>query len=127
MTHYSPIRLSHLVRHAAPGSIIRASNDLLMVLMDTRYWTKHNCFPIGTSVKRAKLVSQQVAEGKKLHFPPLSKLDSKHQPTPKENTLPAIIFPQWSYCPSCNKMYKNPWYDKENKQHFLLSFVIRVG
>ena len=117
MTHYSPIRLSHLVRHAAPGSIIRASNDLLMVLMDTRYWTKHDCTPIGNPVKRTKSVSPKIAEGKKLHFPPLSKLDSKHRPTPKENTLPAIIFPQWSYCPSCSKMYKNPWYDRKNKQH----------
>lgn len=117
MAHYSPIRLSHLVRHASPCSIIRASNDLLMALMDTRYWTKVDCTPIGNPVKRSKLVSRQIAEGKKLHFPPLSKLNSKHQPIPKENTLPAIIFPQWSYCPSCNKMYKNPWYDKKNKQY----------
>jgi hypothetical protein len=87
-----------------------------MVLMDTRYWTKKDCSPIGLPLKRAKLVSQQIADGKKLYFPPLSKLNSKHRPTPKENTLPAVIFPQWSYCPLCNKMYKNPWYDKESEQ-----------
>jgi len=113
---YSPIRLSHLVRHAAPGSIIRASNELLMVLMDTRYWTKHDGSPIGKPLKRVKMVSQQIADGKKLFFPPKSKLNSKQLPTPKENTLPAVIFPQWSYCPTCYKMYKNPWYDKENNQ-----------
>jgi len=113
---YTSIRLSHLVVQAAPGEIIRGSDDYLIALMDTRYWVDDQCRPKGEKLERTCAIRHQIAEGKDLYLPPVAQLDHKEKPIPEENVLPSVYFPKWTHCPTCGDAYRNPWYTQQSLQ-----------
>lgn len=107
-SQYTPVRFSHLTSYAGIGSIIRDTDDKLMTLVDTRFWTDKNNISTAIDLKR---ISDKIrvccAGGKKLKKPPLSEENDKKGII--GHALPAILFPKYTVCPKCGLLYYNPW------------------
>lgn len=108
---YSPVRLSHLMSYSGIGAIFRNVNDQLMVICDTRFWTDRNgkvTAPLLPYVERIK-ASLQIH--KDLRTPPVAKVGENDQVL--GGTIPAVVFPKWTVCPSCNILNYHPWHNAE--------------
>lgn len=104
---YTPVRFSHLTSYAGVGAIVRDANDMLMVVVDTRYWTDKygeisaKCIPNVTRIINALEIE------KDLRMPPTAKvlesgrLDGSY--------LPAVLFPTYAVCKKCGLLHNNPW------------------
>lgn len=112
MTDPIPIRLSHLIGFCAPGAIVRSA-DMLMVPMDTRYWTKKG-YPKGPLIQQVKRLQKALGIGPKpLHFPPRGRMSGTGKLI--GDTLPAVRFPSWMHCEHCGRLYFRPWNDPSEK------------
>ena len=112
---YSPVRLSHLMSYSGIGAIFRNVNDQLMVICDTRFWTDRNgevTAPLLPYVERIK-ASLQIH--KDLRTPPVAKMVEKRGGGEQVTggTVPAVVFPKWTVCPSCNILNYHPWHNAE--------------
>lgn len=106
MTDPTPIRFSHLTGFCAPGAIVRSA-DMLMVPMDTRYWTE-NGYPKGNRIQRVRRLQIALDIGDKpLHFPPKGRVENTGRIVGE--TLPAVRFPTWMHCEHCRRLYRRPW------------------
>ncbi|BBO91019.1 DUF1998 domain-containing protein [Desulfosarcina ovata] len=106
MTDPTPIRLSHLIGFCAPGAIVRSA-DMLMVPMDTRYWTQ-NGQPKGGAIVRVKRLQVALGIGDRpLHFPPTGRMEKAGRIV--GDTLPAVRFPRWMHCEHCGRLYYRLW------------------
>lgn len=105
---YTPVRFSHLLGYAGVGSIVRASNDLLIVIPDTRYWNQDNL----TTIEYSTRISNLIAGGKNLKQPPISHENKNGH---YNNTIPGIIFPKWGLCNRCGLLHpKVQWNGEKN-------------
>jgi len=107
-----PVRLSHLLRFCAPGSIVRGA-DGLVVPMDTRYWVNKYGNPIGELIPRVNRLRSALGIGQELRFPPIATIKMNRLGLPEENTLPAVRFPGWMRCSNCGRLYRFPWTDQK--------------
>jgi len=104
---YTPVRFSHLTSYAGVGAIIRNINDMLMVVVDTRYWTDKNdgisaeCIPYVTRITKA------LDLGKDLRMPPKAKEIENSRI--EGSYLPAVLFPTYAVCKKCGLLHNNPW------------------
>lgn len=105
---YTPVRFSHLTSYAGIGSIIRDTEDRLMTLVDTRFWTDRNSISTAIDLPR---ISDKIrcccADGKKLKMPPIGAEEDKKGVVGQ--VLPAILFPKYTVCTSCGLLHYNPW------------------
>ncbi|MFK5927192.1 MAG: DUF1998 domain-containing protein [Desulfuromusa sp.] len=104
---YTPVRFSHLTSYAGVGAIVRDANDMLMAVVDTRYWVDKDgeisakCIPNVTRIINALEIE------KDLRMPPTAKvlengrLDGSY--------LPAVLFPTYAVCKKCGLLHNNPW------------------
>ena len=107
---YTPVRFSHLTSYAGIGSIVRDINDMLMAVVDIRYWTDKSSHISAETIPYVTRVTHALKIGKDLRMPPKAKelengeLDG--------SCLPAVLFPTYAVCKKCGLLHNHPW----NKQ-----------
>jgi hypothetical protein len=109
-TEYIPVRLSHLLQHAAVGAIVR-SPEYLMTIKDTRYWVNKDGSVAGRIIPYVEGVRSALEITQKLREPPTATRSEKGQI--EGSWIPAQRFPRWMKCPSCHLMYFQPWSGQE--------------
>jgi hypothetical protein len=110
---YTPVRFSHLMSHAGVGSIVRGSEDKLMVVTDIRYWTDRNGQVATDVIPYVTRVTMALNIDKELRMPPSAKeLDNGRL---DGSYLPAVIFPVFAKCQKCGLLHNNPWRDEDKK------------
>lgn len=111
---YTPIRFSHLTSYAGVGSIIRGSEDKLMVILDTRYWKTKNKEISSEIIPYVTRIIKALNINKELRMPPIAKEDDS-KGIIIGSYLPAVLFPTYAFCKKCGLLHKNPW-KKQNKE-----------
>lgn len=87
---------------------------MLVVPMDTRYWTENGQYPKGDRILRVRRIQQALGVGDKpLHLPPKGRIDSTGKII--GDTLPAVRFPGWMHCEHCGRLYRSPWEHPSDK------------
>jgi hypothetical protein len=114
MKRFIPTRWSHLVGYSGVGALVRADNDLFVV-MDIGHWVDKDGEPAGEPLCYVDLLRGTLGlEHKELRQPPLARLVEKG---PVEGTcVPALRFPGWARCPSCGLLHYLPWRAREDRQ-----------
>lgn len=98
---YFPIRLHHLLRHCSPGAIVRTDDDLVVV-KDTRFWTDKFGNPAGQFIPYAESVKSalNIDATTNLVAPPVARLlDNNHV---QGVCVPGQRFPTWYVCTDQN-------------------------
>jgi hypothetical protein len=107
---YTPVRFSHLMSYAGVGSIVRAADGKLMVVVDTRHWLDKNQHCAAVPIPYVRRITLALVPGKELRMPPQAEVDSsKPSGTLSGSYLPAVLFPKWAVCSSCNYLHPYPW------------------
>ncbi len=112
---YAPVRFSHLTSYAGIGSIVRDSNDMLMTIADTRYWTDNNGICTARPIPYVTRIINALGTGKNLRMPPQAQ--EREDGSLKGHYLPAVIFPRYAICRKCGLLHNNPW-EKTNDHNF---------
>ncbi|WP_369742812.1 DrmB family protein [Pseudidiomarina sp. PP-1MA] len=102
--YYTPVRFSHLLGYSGVGSIVRLANYRTAVICDTRFW--NSAEDSSRAISYVKRISSQLAEGRELRAPPVSKVDSGRV---YGATIPAVLFPKTCFCRKCGALHLNPW------------------
>jgi len=104
---YTPVRFSHLTSHAGVGAIVRDANDMLMAVVDTRYWVDKNGEISAKCITNVTRIIDALGIDKDLRMPPTAKvlengiIDGSY--------LPAVLFPTYAVCKKCGLLHNNPW------------------
>lgn len=104
---YTPVRFSHLTSYAGVGAIVRDANDMLMAVVDTRYWVDKDgeisakCIPNVTRIINALEIE------KDLRMPPTARVLENGRVD--GSYLPAVLFPTYAVCKKCGLLHNNPW------------------
>ena len=106
-----PVRLSHLLRQCAVGTIVRGKN-FLMTVKDTSKWYGYDGPPPMSEIRYVDQVRASLGIDQRLCMPPVAILNDDG--SIKGTWIPAVRFPKWMYCPhpQCGLLYRMPW--KEN-------------
>lgn len=119
MKRFIPTRWSHLLAFSGVGALVRADNDLFVV-MDIRRWVDKDCEPAGEPLCYVDLLRGALGlDGKRLLQPPLARLVDNGAGAVDGICVPAIRFPRWTRCPSCGLLHYRPWDARERSQHSL--------
>lgn len=109
---YTPVRLSHLLRHCSVGAIVRVPDGLLTV-MDTRHWTDRGGEPAGRLIPYVDQVRAALDIPQQLREPPIA----RQSPNGLEGVcVPTLRFPRWARCPACGLLYYQPWRQLDAEQ-----------
>ncbi|MCF8014287.1 MAG: DUF1998 domain-containing protein [Chromatiaceae bacterium] len=121
MKRFIPTRWSHLLAFSGVGALVRADNDLFVV-MDIRHWTDQAGELAGEPLCYVDLLRGALGlDGKRLLQPPLARLvDNGAGDGAVDGTcVPAIRFPRWTRCPSCGLLHYQPWDNGERGRRSL--------
>lgn len=103
---FTPVRFSHLTRHAAVGAVVRDQNDWLMYVKDISAWPERDMLQLH-AVERVK---HHLSVSGRLLLPPVADIDEDANLKIKGGTIPTARFPSWAKCQSCNLLYFKPWH-----------------
>ncbi|EIC23376.1 DUF1998 domain-containing protein [Thiorhodovibrio frisius] len=107
MKRYIPTRWSHVLGFSGVGALVRADNDLFVV-MDISHWTDKNRKPAGEPLYYVDLLRGALGlDDKRLLQPPLARLINNG--AVDGICVPAVRFPRWARCPSCGLLHYLPW------------------
>ena len=108
MNRLIPTRWSHLLGYSGVGAIVRAENDLF-VIMDIRHWTDRATLPAGELIPYVDLLRDtlEIDRKRNLRAPPLARELPKG--AVDGTCVPAIRFPAWTRCPRCGLLHWRPW------------------
>ena len=99
-----PVRLSHLLRDCSVGAVVRGP-DSLMVVQDIRTWDRPGGAPLKREIRYVDRVRSALGIEQVLCAPPRA--------TERGGTVvgwvPALRFPTWMRCTTCNLMHTAPW------------------
>lgn len=133
MKRFVPTRWSHLLSFSGVGALVRADNDLFVV-MDIGHWTDKDGEPAGEPLCYVDLLRGALGlDGKQLLQPPLARLVDNGAAAAATaaagaaagagavdgTCVPAIRFPRWTRCPSCGLLHYRPWDARESGPHAL--------
>lgn len=105
---YTPVRFSHLTGYSGVGSIVRGTEDKLMTVVDTRYWTDKYGDMSSTPIPLISCVIKSLELGvEELRIPPIAKEDSSKGI--QGSYLKAVLFPTYAVCKKCGLLHRNPW------------------
>lgn len=102
---FTPVRFSHLTRHAAVGAIIRDQNDLLLYVKDTSSWPDKNL----TKLFLVDRVKDHLKVSSDLVVPPEASIDGGANLRINGGSIPTVRFPNWAVCNHCNTLHLTPW------------------
>lgn len=111
---YTPVRFSHLTAYAGVGSIVRDNNDFLMAVTDIRYWKSQGGVQTGTQIRFIERVKKHLNITKSLYMPPVAQINVAGGAEVVGYPIPAVIFPSYAKCKSCNRLHHKPWYGVGN-------------
>jgi hypothetical protein len=103
---YTSVRFSHLTSYHGVGSIVRGTEDRLMVLVDTRYWHDKIGEPSTKMIPCVNRITTALNIDKELHIPPEAKEIDQGL---SGSYLPAILFPRYATCKKCGLLHNQPW------------------
>ncbi|NEX19016.1 DUF1998 domain-containing protein [Thiorhodococcus mannitoliphagus] len=107
MKRFIPTRWSHMLGFSGVGALVRADNDLFVV-MDIGYWTDKGGQPAGEPLYYVDLLRGALElDDKQLLQPPLARLINNG--VVDGTCVPALRFPRWARCPSCGLLHYQPW------------------
>ncbi len=106
MNRMIPTRWSHLLGYSGVGAIVRADNDLFVV-MDIRHWTDRAGTPAGDLIPRVDDLCRRLKIDCKLRAPPLAR--ELPNGAVDGTCVPARRFPGWTLCPRCGLLHWQPW------------------
>jgi hypothetical protein len=111
MKRHIPTRWSHLVGYSGVGALVRADNDLF-VIMDIGHWTEKDGESAGERIRYVELLIGTLGLGKKvLRQPPMARLVDNG--AVDGICVPAARFPRWTICPTCGLLHYLPWRRRE--------------
>jgi hypothetical protein len=114
MKRFIPTRWSHLLGFSGVGALVRADNDLFVV-MDISYWTDKSGQPAGEPLCYVDLLRGALQlDNKELLQPPLARLINNG--VVDGTCVPAVRFPRWTRCPSCGLLHYLPWRTEGQEQ-----------
>jgi hypothetical protein len=102
---FTPVRFSHLTRHAAVGAVVRDQNDWLIYVKDISSWPERDMLQLYA----AERVKHHLSVSGRLLLPPISNIDEDANLKINGGTIPAVRFPSWAKCQSCNTLHFKPW------------------
>lgn len=108
---FTPVRFSHLSRHAGAGAIIRDQNDWLVIVKDISAWPERKMVQLH-AVERVK---KHLGISSRLLLPPVAEVDDKSNLKIKGGAIPTARFPSWTYCGRCNVLHFKPWLNTSRK------------
>lgn len=103
---FTPVRFSHLTRHAAVGAVVRDQNDWLMYVKDISKWPERKMLQLH-AVERVK---QHFSVSGRLLLPPSADIDEDANLKINGGTIPTVRFPSWAKCQSCQLLHFKPWH-----------------
>lgn len=104
---FSNVRLSHLLRHCAVGSIVRTS-QFCVTVKDISYWTHKDGRPFGQEILYVEQIKKSLGLTQKLRRPPVGKIDNEGEfEHGSGNYIPAQVFPSWFVCTKCRQLQQN--------------------
>lgn len=107
MKRFISTRWSHLLGFSGVGALVRADNDLFVV-MDIGRWTDKHGQPAGEPLVYVDLLRGALGlDDKQLLQPPLARL--VNHGAVDGTCVPALRFPRWARCPSCGLLHYQPW------------------
>lgn len=106
---YTPVRLSHLLRHCSAGAIVRGPT-YLMVVRDIREWTNRSGQPGGRVIHYVEQIKSALEIDRELREPPIATESKKGI---EGVCVPADIFPAWMRCLKCGYLHYKPWDDEK--------------
>lgn len=113
MKRYIPTRWSHLIGYSGVGALVRADNDLFVV-MDIGRWTDKGGEPAGEPLSYVDLLRGTLGlDDKTLRQPPLARLADNG--AVDGACVPALRFPRWTRCPSCGLLHYLPWRTRDTE------------
>lgn len=107
---YTSVRFSHLTSYHGIGAVVRGTEDRLMVLVDTRYWTDKQDENTTKEIPYVKRITTALNIDKELHLPPEAKETYKGL---SGACLPAVLFPRYATCKKCGLLHNQPWKKQE--------------
>ncbi len=110
---YTPVRFSHLMSYAGVGAIVRGSEDKLMTVTDTSYWTDKYGNITADDILYVARVSKALDLDKKLKMPPKGKEGGNGEI--EGDYLPAVLFPKFTICQECKTLHYDPWESQRKK------------
>lgn len=102
---FTPVRFSHLTKHAGVGAVVRDQNDLLIFVKDTSTWPLKYL----TKLHAVERVKRHLEITSDLMLPPQASIDGDSNLKIKGGTIPTLRFPNWTRCDNCNVLYFKPW------------------
>lgn len=107
---YTPVRLSHLLRHCSVGAIMRSS-DFLVTVKDTSYWKDAHGNFAGRIIPYVEQVKKSLGIEQDLREPPIGSLNYEDDfDYNSGHYIQAQVFPSWFVCSnvSCGRLHHNP-------------------
>lgn len=103
---FSNVRLSHLLRHCAVGSIVRTS-QFCVTVKDTSFWADKEGRPFGKEILYVEQIKKSLGITQKLRRPPVGKIDNEGEFEQGSGYyIPAQVFPSWFVCTKCRRLHK---------------------
>lgn len=102
---FTPVRFSHLTRHAGVGSIVRDQNDFLLFVRDISTWSERSL----TKLHAVERVKRHLEVFSDLMLPPEATIDAEANLKIKGGAIPTVRFPNWAVCSHCYKLHLKPW------------------
>lgn len=103
---FSSVRLSHLLRHCAVGSIVRTS-QFCVTVKDTSFWADKEGRPFGKEILYIEQIKKSLGITQKLRRPPVGKIDNEGEfEYDSGYYIPAQVFPSWFVCIKCRRLHK---------------------
>jgi len=96
---FTPVRFSHLTSYAGVGSVVRSTEDILMAVVDTRYWKNRTNRITAPLIPFVKRVCNALNIDKELRMPPKASVNEKG--IIDGDFLPAVVFPTYASCQKC--------------------------
>lgn len=106
MKQFIPTRWSHMLGFSGVGALVRADNDLFVV-MDISRWTDKSGEPAGEPLCYVDLLRAALDLDERLLQPPQARLVNNG--AVDGTCVPALRFPRWARCPSCGRLHYLPW------------------
>jgi len=109
----TPVRFSHLMSYSGVGAIVRDKDDILVSIVDTRYWTDKAGMTSAVNIPYVERIKFALGLTQDLRKPPEAKeLDNGNI---EGSYIPTVLFPSFFRCKKCRLLHQNLWNKADQK------------
>lgn len=109
----TPVRFSHLMSYSGVGAIARDKDDLLVSVVDTRYWTDESGNISAENIPYVERIKSALGLSQDLRKPPEAK--ELENGKIEGAYIPTVLFPSFFRCKKCRMMHQNLWNKTDQK------------